>query len=413
MVRMKLSVMRREAQAELFKFSLRRSVEQLHRGNPALASDYILRALTIDKKNEEALLQAYRCGLSLQLQTLIDTTKEQLEKLNIPLPSVVPPNRNGVEEDGYEELTVTGKGVVDAEAFGNVSYGVSVQEASGFGRGIFATKEVPAGTVVLRDKPFLSLPTTTQRGASICDNCLAPCHSNEQKMANPEVETSPQCVLNAKCPVSFCSVQCAGDAGASYHGPICENQSFKAFDGMCQGGNMESVDNNQDTTSAIARTCRMIGRISALSTVRETHPLILPEIAPLSGYVKYESRNVFDQVSSLTLDLGQSLRQPLFFLEDFMSLYAVIQMNEVVVTNGVRLYPYVSFLNHSCVPNAEIDDSDPQGKIIVKTIEPVKVGQQIFVNYNPRISNLPHEQRAAYHEQRGFTCTCQRCVNKL
>ncbi|KAJ3060848.1 hypothetical protein HDU98_003192, partial [Podochytrium sp. JEL0797] len=74
---------------------------------------------------------------------------------------------------------------------------------------------------------------------------------------------------------------------------------------------------------------------------------------------------------------------------------------------GVGMFPLVAMLNHSCVPNCSFVSST-HGKMIVRTLRPVDVGEELCVSYvdlcTPR-----DERRGKLLETKHFWCMCPRC----
>lgn len=374
--------MRRDAQAQFALHCLDRAKVLLDKKNPALAADFAMRGLNVSKKNVDLLQIAASVANVLGQSDMAKHCAEELTKLGQP-PSFFgtqPLSSLPIDWDGYEEISVTSN--VGRDDL------IGLQTIDGYGRGLVATGRVTKGTVLLTEEPWLVQPSSRQ----VCSHCLSS-------------EWSGSFVCD-QCGEVYCSESCRTKALEGYHGPMCGNALYQEYDKTC-ARSLEASDGEKSHSQSVSSTCRLIGRICAKATVVGSHPLALPEVVRLSGYVKYLSGSVFEHVSSLSLDLAAALRQPMLFLDDFMRLYAVIQMNEVTSREGVRLYSSISLLNHSCVPNAIV----VRHRTVV-AVRDIPQGEQIFIDYNPEISSRPYSDRRKIHEQRGFQCRCQRCVMK-
>jgi hypothetical protein len=77
---------------------------------------------------------------------------------------------------------------------------------------------------------------------------------------------------------------------------------------------------------------------------------------------------------------------------------------------GVALYPTISFINHSCDPNAFLCQDGPKGSIIV--YKDLKEGDQIFVSYVETLETR-EGRREGLMEEYFFECQCDVCESKV
>ena len=76
-----------------------------------------------------------------------------------------------------------------------------------------------------------------------------------------------------------------------------------------------------------------------------------------------------------------------------VSLEEAVEVIAIQLTNGFELnlpsmsgralYPKISFINHSCVPNAEFDWNENISASVIRTVSEIKAGEEITVNYRP------------------------------
>ena len=77
---------------------------------------------------------------------------------------------------------------------------------------------------------------------------------------------------------------------------------------------------------------------------------------------------------------------------------------------GVALYPTISFINHSCNPNAFLCHNGPKGSIIV--YKDLKEGDQIFVSYVETLETR-EGRRESLMKEYFFECLCDVCESKV
>lgn len=77
------------------------------------------------------------------------------------------------------------------------------------------------------------------------------------------------------------------------------------------------------------------------------------------------------------------------------------------------LYAAVTILNHSCAPNACLDDSQPQSSTQVYAIRDIAPGEEVLICYVVEQLCVAPELRAAFvHHQFDFRCDCPRCAGE-
>jgi hypothetical protein len=73
------------------------------------------------------------------------------------------------------------------------------------------------------------------------------------------------------------------------------------------------------------------------------------------------------------------------------------------------LFVCCSFFNHSCVPNAGVQTSGPEG--VVTSIKPIKNGEHIFISYTDTAA--PKQTRTVRLMSYGITCNCVKCATEM
>jgi SET and MYND domain-containing protein len=108
--------------------------------------------------------------------------------------------------------------------------------------------------------------------------------------------------------------------------------------------------------------------------------------------------------------LAFALRQTHLGLEEVLLLFAAIQTNEFLLEAGTCLFPVLSLLNHSCVPNCEVVGPRASSKDLV-ALSDIRPGEQLLIDYNPQLTgSLSYSQRKELFAQRHFECFCGKCI---
>ncbi|KAJ0024550.1 hypothetical protein Pint_08233 [Pistacia integerrima] len=74
---------------------------------------------------------------------------------------------------------------------------------------------------------------------------------------------------------------------------------------------------------------------------------------------------------------------------------------------GTGLYPVISIINHSCLPNAVLVFEGRLG--VVRAVQHIPKGAEVLISYIETAGSTMTRQKAL-KEQYLFTCTCPRCI---
>jgi hypothetical protein len=87
-------------------------------------------------------------------------------------------------------------------------------------------------------------------------------------------------------------------------------------------------------------------------------------------------------------------------------LNATYPLSTIAKSRAHRLYRGLSFVNHSCVPNAELQWRADKQLFILGSTRPIRAGEEITVSYIDRF-----QQMGERHRDLGFRCMCRECVS--
>lgn len=277
-----------------------------------------------------------------------------------------------------------------------------------YGRGLYALRRVNAGKCLLLDEPLM-----VQAGSSsVCAHCLSPLNG----MGGGE-RGAVEC---QHCESErYCSTACREAAWESNHCCCCASQnpqyaqwSKSVMEGAVKDKGKGWSDSTSPYRAALASLA--VAKLCAMATVKQCHPLSLDGMDYLRGVADYDRETALSEVGNLAVMLSTAFRQPYLFMEDTLSLFAVLQSNEFVVDGNIALYPLLSLLNHSCCPNCKVVGTAgrPTKRQLV-ALKDIREGEQLMIDYNSAlISTLSFEDRKALCAQRHFVCFCQKCIRK-
>lgn len=84
---------------------------------------------------------------------------------------------------------------------------------------------------------------------------------------------------------------------------------------------------------------------------------------------------------------------------------------EVRESMGSGLFYITSKASHSCCPNAYSYTIDRSGRKILRSIQPIRFGEEVTVSDDLRLELKPrHERQESLRQAYGFLCSCDRCA---
>ncbi|RNF26743.1 SET and MYND domain-containing protein [Trypanosoma conorhini] len=428
MGRIRTAWVARASSRELDAFLRQRAWHFTASGNYAIAADYVIRILNRCPSDPAGLLLGEVAAKFTQQDVFLAKCREAQRRLCAQRSvadalQLVPA---GAEREKLHALLQKARGV--PEAVGAVEEQLAVQETEPFaetqgavrimaqragplplvelqqpkqsvyGRGIYALTRVASGTPVMVDQPFL---VQRMRGDA-CAHCLAPVGRGGGAAGG---------VPCAHCSrETYCSVACRDAAWREYHVCACRsrNEMYAAWEDAMHGRLLS--DDTEESRAALA--CLAVAKLCALSTVRQTHPLALPRIRSLRGRADYDAATALAEVGALAVTLATALHQTHLYMEEVLSLFAIVQTNEFLLPSGTALYHGYSLLNHSCEPNCALVGSDAANRRLV-TLRELREGEQLFINYNASLTTrASYADRRALCQQRHFECFCPKCVRR-
>ncbi|KAG5511227.1 hypothetical protein JKF63_07169 [Porcisia hertigi] len=311
-----------------------------------------------------------------------------------------------------------------------------------YGRGLYATRHIPPRCSILCEAPLLVQRCDDTK----CAHCLAPLSARSGSSGTGTGLKDAE-AFGIACPhceqETYCSAGCKDAAWEQYHVCSCASRNPELAQwtqGMREllyrrsvaAASPESDEANVGNSGSEARaalSCLTVAKICAMATVQQVHPLSLPGLSCLRGIADYEPSTALSEIGALAVALSAALRQPNLYMEEVLSLFALLQTNEFFTTSGIALYSVLSLLNHSCDPNCALVSASISPAVAAHhgtnsfknamekyliALRPIRDGEQLFIDYNAALTTkLSYEDRKALCLQRHFECYCIRCIRRM
>ncbi|XP_078155375.1 SET domain group 37 isoform X2 [Carex rostrata] len=265
------------------------------------------------------------------------------------------------------------------------SRGVTVTSIPGKGRGLVTTRDFSPGDLIICQEPYTAAPNKASAG-SVCDACFS---SNHVK----------------KC--SACRVAC-------YCGPICQRSEWKLHQVECKALMALSDERKKMLTSTIRLMVRLILQAKLqqdqVIPVSETNNYNL--IKALESHISAVGKDqlvIYAQMANLV-----SLVLPFLDLDlkEIAHNFSKLSCNAHTICDvelrplGTGLFPIVSMINHSCVPNSVLIF---EGQVAhVRATESIPKDTEVSISYIETAATK--EKRQNDLKQYFFTCHCSRCL---
>lgn len=254
-----------------------------------------------------------------------------------------------------------------------------------------------------------------------------------------------RCVVCGKQEMNF--IPCTNCADTLYCSEECANNSFHKIECKVIFGHQNLCDSS--SLSFILRSI-IIG-INAFSTVDEMQQFVEKslfsdphEIYQSTETLKSKYRTFFKLASVVTDQRVLDFRRKAFYIfhaamssrelgvkfqttstQRFL-VHLIIHHGLILSTNSFggccgelgagdnsdyqqNIFLMTSYFNHSCIPN--VIKLSKNNLAVVKTIQPIKLGQQLFLSYLDRPSDMNGMDRNdRLDEVYGFRCKCELCT---
>ncbi|CAN6470295.1 unnamed protein product [Victoria cruziana] len=281
---------------------------------------------------------------------------------------------------------------------------VNPTNIEGKGRALVASEPIPAGQILLRDRPILVyLAHHDHDGPIVCAGCYRKLSSLEPNLA--------QFLSCASCSdhAPFCSTNCKSHALASSHSSwVC-----KALSCLRSASTLSSDLKTQANFLIAAYNLSAVSPadfsllLSLQGNGMESHESHLLHSFILAVISLHPLSNGAEVSAMLTATLLSKDKQNAF------GIMEPLKDSGERLVRAYAIYPQASLFNHDCLPNAcRFDYFDNPGDgntdIIVRALHDIPAGREICLSYFPVNWNYKDRQKRL-SEDYGFTCNCDRC----
>ncbi|KAH9605634.1 hypothetical protein KSS87_003039 [Heliosperma pusillum] len=287
-----------------------------------------------------------------------------------------------------------------------IGYGLTLSHLPDKGRCLFTTKDFTPGEVIIRQEPYVSVPNNSS-SVSRCDVCF----------------------------VSGNLKKCSACHAVWYCGSSCQKKDWKLHRVECQAlSNIEKEKLKYLTPSIrlmvklyLKRKLQTTEKVIP-ATVTDNYSLVEALVSHMSE-IEEKQLVLYAQMANL---VNAILRWPGLNLKEIAKNFSKLACNAHSICDselrplGTGLYPVVSIINHSCLPNSVLVFEERVS--VVRAVQHIPKGTEhdrrdLDTLTDSKINSQDHElssyietagstmtRQKVLREQYLFTCSCPRCM---
>ncbi|ESW09362.1 hypothetical protein PHAVU_009G121500 [Phaseolus vulgaris] len=266
--------------------------------------------------------------------------------------------------------------------------GLSVSTVPEKGRSLFATRDFYPGDVIIGQEPYVCVPNNSPLSTpKRCDGCLT---------------TSNVLRRCSRCHVAY------------YCRTACQRSEWKLHRLECEVLSRLDKDKRKSVTPSIRLMVRLYLRRKLQddkvisSTAMDNYNLVEALVAHMSDITE-EQLVLYAQMANLVYYI---LQWPEINIKEIAENFSKFACNAHTICDselrpvGTGLYPVISIINHSCLPNSVLVFEGRSA--LVRAVEHIPIGTEVLISYIETAGSTMTRQKAL-KEQYLFTCTCPRC----
>lgn len=243
-----------------------------------------------------------------------------------------------------------------------------------------------SGEVIISQEPYVSVPNKSLVD-SRCDGCFT---SSNLK----------------KC--SACHV-------VWYCGSTCQKLDWKLHRLECQALSTLDKDRRKSVTPSIRLMVKLYLRRKLQSekvipsTATDNYNLVEALVSHMSE-IDEKQLVLYAQMANI---VNFILQWPQINIKDIAENFSKFACNAHTICDselrplGTGLYPVISIINHSCLPNSVLVF---EGRLaVIRAVKHIPQGDEVLISYIETAGSTMTRQKAL-KEQYLFTCTCPRCI---
>ncbi|CAN6281733.1 unnamed protein product [Urochloa humidicola] len=263
--------------------------------------------------------------------------------------------------------------------------GLAVATIPGKGRGLVASRTFFPGEVIIGQEPYVSTPNKILVGSS-CDHCFA---SSNLK----------------KCSVCRVTWYCSSD---------CQKEEWKLHQLECRAMAALTEDRKKMLTPTIRLMVRLVLKRKlqnekAIPSSGMDNYYLVDALESHIAEVDENQLVLYAQMANLVNLVLSSLEHD---LKEIAHTFSKFACNAHTICDpelrplGTGLYPVISIINHSCVPNAVLIFDGRTA--YVRALQPIGKDEEVSISYIETAAVTKKRQNDL--KQYFFTCSCPRCV---
>ncbi|XP_062146363.1 histone-lysine N-methyltransferase ASHR1 [Alnus glutinosa] len=264
--------------------------------------------------------------------------------------------------------------------------GLTVSTVPEKGRCLLTTRDFYPGEVIISQEPYVCVPNKSSVD-SRCDGCFA---SSNLK----------------KC--SACHV-------VWYCGSTCQKLDWKLHRLECQALSRLDKDRRKSVTPSIRLMVKLYLRRNLQSekviptTATDNYNLVEALVSHMSD-IDEKQLVLYAQMANI---VNLILQLPEINTKEIAENFSKFACNAHTICDselrplGTGLYPVISVINHSCLPNSVLVF---EGRLaVIRAVQHIPQGDEVLISYIETAGSTMTRQKAL-KEQYLFTCTCPRCI---
>ncbi|KAG0485280.1 hypothetical protein HPP92_009359 [Vanilla planifolia] len=265
---------------------------------------------------------------------------------------------------------------------------LTVSWLPGKGRGLVATRDFFPGDAIINEDAYASSPSKSSTG-SVCDGCFA----------------------SAKLK------KCSGCRMVWYCGSACQKSEWKLHQLECRALAMLSDDRKKMLTPTIKLVVRLVLRRKLQNdwviptTETDNYDLVDALVSHMSS-LEEKQLVLYAQMANLVKVVLPFVE---IDLKEMTEIFSKLSCNAHTICDselrplGTGLYPVISIINHSCVPNSVLVFEGQNA--FVRAVERIHKGEEVVISYIETAATSKTRQNDL--RQYFFTCSCLRCSQDL
>lgn len=268
--------------------------------------------------------------------------------------------------------------------------GLTVSTLPEKGRCLFTARDFSPGEVILSQEPYVCIPNKNSSGSSSkCDWCFN--SSNIKKCSACQV-------------VWYCS-------------STCQKSDWQLHRLECQVLSKIDKDRIKSLTPSIRLMVKLYLRRKLQS--EKVIPVTATDNYNLVNILVSHMSDVDEKQLVLYAQMANLVKLILHWPESEINVkeiavnFSKLACNAHTISDaelrplGTGLYPVISIINHSCLPNSVLVFDGRSA--VVRALEPMAKGTEVLISYIETAGSTITRQKAL-KEQYFFTCTCPHCI---